>query len=178
MIEILSGILASSGFGVLAGGIFTFLDKREERKTREMSNLHEEKMAKIDADRDAADQAHSLALADKQMDLATVEGQIAADVQQGEIRQATVEAQARPSGHPVIDGILRFVRPLITAYLLVVVTIIGVDLHELTGGLESLPPSDVFDLYTHIVYQVVFLAVTATTWWFGSRPSSPRNVKR
>ncbi len=162
-------VLASGGLGAIVGGVFSWVQKREERKNLELELAHEKEMANIDRLREEADQKHALALADKGMEQAALEGQIATDVADAELREATVTAQAMPSGHPLIDGVLRFVRPVITLYLLAIVSIIGANLHSLTGGLEALPSEDLFQLYTHIVQQTVFLAVTAVTWWFGAR---------
>ena len=177
MLEILSGIMASSGFGVITGLVGSFLTKLEERKLRQAMNAHELEMANIDLQRDKLDHAHDLALADKQMDFAQVEGAIARDLAETNNIAETIKAQARPSGNAIIDGVLRFIRPAITAYLLVIVTILALKLHELTGGLERLDVEELFSLYKHIIYQLVFLTVTAVAWWFGSRGANARLPK-
>jgi hypothetical protein len=169
MLDAILGLASSSGLGVIAGLVGSFLAKREERKVLELSNAHETNMATIDMERDSRDQAHDIQMADKQMDMAAQEGEIAADVAElGNIGE-TIKAQSKLSGNVVVDGILRFVRPFITFYLLVVLSIIGYQLHKLTGGLESLPTDDVFELYQYLIHQIIFLTVTAVTWWFGSR---------
>lgn len=169
MLDIIMGIASSSGLGVIAGLVGSYFTKREERKLAETMNAHERDMAAIDAQREAADQTHSLAMADKKADLAQIEGAIASDIAEMDNISETIRAQSKPSGHPLIDGILRFVRPLITLYLLIVLTIITYKLHTLTGGLENLKDGEIFALYKHIIHQTVFLAVTAVAWWFGSR---------
>ena len=122
----------------------------------------------------AADQAHSIALADKGMELAEVEGDIARDVQAGEIFRDTIHAQSAASGHPLIDGALRFVRPLLTVYLLGVLSYLGISLHLIVGGLETLPQNELISMYKHVIEQIVFMAVTATFWWFGVRGVSKK----
>jgi len=169
MLSTILGIFTSGGFGVIAGLVGSWATKREERKTLELNINHELAMAEIEAKRDAQDQAHSLALADKGMELAQLEGEIAVDTAEMDNVGETIRAQGKSSGNAIVDGILRFVRPLITGYLLVIVTVIGFKLHTLLGGFESLPINDVFELYKHIIYQTVFLTVTAVAWWFGSR---------
>ena len=177
MLDIIMGIASSSGLGVIAGLVGSYFTKREERKLAETMNAHERDMAAIDAQRDAADQSHSLAMADKKMDLAQIEGEIASDVAEMDNIAETIKAQSIPSGNQVIDGILRFVRPLITIYLLVILTIITYKLHVLTGGLENLKVDEIFALYKHIIHQTVFLAVTAVAWWFGSRGAGNKAPK-
>ena len=169
MLEVILGLASSSGLGVIAGLVGSFLAKREERKVLELSNAHETNMATIDMERDSRDQAHDLQMADKEMDMAAQEGEIAAEVAElGNISE-TIKAQSKASGNQLIDGILRFIRPTITFYLLIVLSIIGYQLHGLTDGLEGLGTDKIFALYEYIIHQTVFLTVTAVTWWFGSR---------
>jgi len=169
MIETILGIFTSGGFGAITGLVGSFMAKREERKVLELKYAYEKDMAEIDRLREEADRDHDLAMADKQVERAEAEGAIAMDVAEVGLVDAAIQAQAKSSGNKTVDAVLRFVRPAITAYLLVVVTLIGFKLHELTGGLNNLPIAEVFDLYKHIVHQTVFLAVTAVAWWFGSR---------
>jgi len=169
MFETIMGVLGSSGFGVITGLVGSFLAKREERLSMALRFKHENTMMQYELQRDVQDHAHDLDMADKNMEMAETEGQIATDVaEMGNIHE-TIQAQAKASGIGWLDGILRFVRPVITFYLLVILTIIGFKLHTLVGGLDKLPIAEVFSLYKHIIYQTVFLAVTAVAWWFGSR---------
>lgn len=174
MLELLTGLFTSSGFGVITGLVGSYLSKREERKVLELRFSHENRMAKHDLQRDIQDHAHDLDMADKNMEEATLEGQIATDISEMDNVKSTIISQSKSSGNKVIDGILRFVRPVITAYLLVICTVLAFHLHKLTGGLAMLSTEQVFGLYSYILYQMVFLTVTAVAWWFGSRGQSSK----
>ena len=169
MLETIMAVLSSSGLGVITGLVGAFMSKREEFKVMQLQYSHEKAMAQYDLQRDVQDNAHDLDMADKNMEMAQTEGQIDTDIaEMGNVAE-TIKAQGKSSGNPILDGILRFVRPVITFYLLAVLSVIGWKLHSLTGGLDNLPVGDLFTLYKHVIIQTTFLTVTAVAWWFGSR---------
>lgn len=173
-----AGFMASGGLGAIVGGVFSWLDKREEREQMKLRLAHEERMADIDVQLQQAEHDHALAVADKNLEQTRVEADIAADIAETELAKASVNAQAQPSGNPLIDGALRFVRPIITAYLLWMVTDIYRDLETATGGIQALPVEAAGELYQYVVMQILFLGTTATVFWFGSRRNSRSPIKR
>lgn len=169
MLSAILGIFTSGGFGAVTGLVGAFMSKREERKVLELNCKTEVALARIDADRETADHAHSLKMFDMKLDETELEGNIATDVAEMGNVKASIIAQSQPSGVPWIDGVLRFVRPAITGYLLIMCTIIAVKMDTIVGGLESLSTTEVFSLYVYIIESLVFLTTTAVAWWFGSR---------
>ena len=169
-LEIVGGIASSSGLGAIIGLVGSYMAKREQRKLDEMNNGHEKDMARIDLERDAAESVQALAMADKQIEQSQAEAEIASEVSAGEAFTASqVLASKQDPGFKIVAAIQSLMRPLITIYLLLIVTYITYNLHQLLNGFEALPISDVYSLYNHIINQTVFLTVTAVLWWFGSR---------
>jgi len=169
MLSSVLGFLAAPGFGLVTGLFGAWITKREERKQQEIDNAHEEKMAEIDAIEANAERVHSLAMADKQLQVTETEGEIALDIAEMGNAGLAIAALARPSGIPYVDAALRFVRPLITVYLLAVVSYFGYLPYDLIGGLEALPTAELVGLFVYLIEALIVLATTATGWWFGSR---------
>ena len=142
MIEAVGTIIASSGFGSVVGGVFGWLNRKEDRKDRQDERNHERAMVGLQSD---------------------------ADVQTANSR-AFEESQKTKSAFG--DAIKSAVRPLITAALLYQSYIILVSLEALTGGLRSLSPDLTLALYRDIVLNVISLTATCVSWWFASRPST------
>ena len=175
MLETILGVLASPGLGAITGLFGGWMTKRENRKNKEMEFAHEEKMANIDKERDAADHAHDIALLDKKSELSLTEGQIQADLLEtkGDIEldkaAADAFADSQVSKVPAMEYVKAAVRPIITAILLYYAWDIYSRLTELTGGLENMDKGTVENLYVYVVHAIIYLAVTAVMWWFASR---------
>lgn len=142
MIESFLAIMTSSGFGALTGGFFGWLNRREDRKSREADQIHAEKMIGLKAN---------------------------AEEQVSEAR-AFEESQKTKSA--VGDAIKSAVRPVVTGCLLYMTYDIYTQLSVKLGGLDALPATEQAELYQAIVLNIICLASTATSWWFAARPSS------
>lgn len=171
MIELIGGILTSSGFGALTGIAGAWLSKREERAVLIENNKHAERMAELRTDEMAAEAELSLQLADRELLQAEAEGKIASDLEAGRAFTESQKQARQPTGIKLVDAIRGLMRPLITIYLLAVVSVLSVSLSRIIGGLESIPQVEALEIYKHVIYQTVYLAVMAVSWWFSSRPA-------
>lgn len=169
MLELILGILSSGGFGALTGIIGAWITKRETRRVLEIENQHTLAMRELDQREREAEMAHELSIADKQVERARVEGDIALQTDELDAFKASIETQRQPKS-ALMDAFLSFVRPLITFALLWESWILLERLNTLVGGLQSLPADVLMDIYKHAIYAVIFLATTAVGWWFGTRP--------
>jgi len=169
MLDAILGIASSSGLGAIVGLVGSYMAKKEQRLLDQMNNEHELSMANVDMQRDAAESAQALEMADNQIEQVIAEGAIQSDIVAGEAFTASQRQAAKSSGVTWIDGLRSSMRPLITIYLLIIVTVITYHLNRIIGGLEVIPAADLYQLYSHIIDQAVFLTVTAVLWWFGSR---------
>ena len=176
MLDAILGIASSSGLGAVVGLFGSYLAKVEKRKSDILNNQHEKDMARIDLERDAAESAQALQMADKQIEQSQAEAEIASEVSAGEAFTASQLMGNKSTGNGWVDKVRSLMRPVITVYLLGVTTYITYKLQLLLGGLSVLEISDLIKLYTHIINQVVFLTVTAVLWWLGSRGDSSSAV--
>ncbi|MFB1001959.1 MAG: hypothetical protein QMC22_05410 [Pseudomonadales bacterium] len=172
--EALLSILTSTGAGGIIGVVGSWLTKREERKNTQLQFERDVKMAEIRKDEAKIEADHELALADKQIERAQVEGSVAIDQAEIEAFTEGLKEQSKTYGIKAVDGIRGLMRPLITVYLLVIATLLTLKINQLVGGLDSLEMSELKGIYDNVINQMLFLTATAVTWWFGSRPSSQR----
>ena len=142
MIEALVTIMSSSGVGAITGGIFGWLNRREDRKMR-----------------------HS----DQQFELDRVRAQSQADV---ETADAVAFKDSQKPISQIGEAIKSAVRPVITGFLLYMTYSILIELERITGGVSSLPADEAYKLYRDITLNIISLTATAVSWWFASRPSS------
>lgn len=134
-------IMSSSGVGAITGGIFGWLNRREDRKARRADQEHAREMLTA--------QSH-------------------ADIQSSEAR--AFEESHKTLG-AVGGAIKSAVRPIITGALLFMTYRILVELETITGGIGSLPPDEATQLYRDITLNIISLTATAVSWWFASRPT-------
>jgi uncharacterized membrane protein len=174
MLELITSLFASSGFGAIIGGIGAWITRREERKNLEAKYEYDLKMANIRIEELKLEQAHELAVADKNIQRAEVEGTIQRDLADTMAFKDSLSVNLKSYGSPIIDGIIGLMRPIITIYLLVVASFIVWQINTLAGGLQGLQTKELLPIYKETIAQIIFLSTTAVTWWFGSRPSSMR----
>ena len=168
-------ILSSGGIGAIVGAIGSFLNKMEERKILKLKHAYNLADRELDLREVVAEQEHNLAMADKQMEQTELEGDIATDVAEVNAFATHLKVNAKATGIAFVDAIRGLMRPLITIYLMAMVTYIGYQTHVLVGGLESLPADELFTLYRDIIMSTIFLMTVAVTWWFGSRPHGTKH---
>lgn len=169
MLETVLGIFTSGGFGAITGLIGGFMQKREQRKILELENQHERDMAAIDVQMQQMENEQALLMVEKKIDLAQAEGEIAVDLKDADAFVESVKHASKPTGNPILDGVKTVMRPLITIVLLYFAWDIYNQLDTIIGGLEALDKTKLEDLYIYVIHSIIFLAITATTWWFASR---------
>jgi hypothetical protein len=142
MIEALMTIMSSSGIGAITGGVFGWLNRREDRKMRK------------------SDQEHEIQLIGVQTDAET------------QTSEARAFESSQKTISKVGDAIKSAVRPVITGALLYMTWGILQELERLTGGISNLPSEVAASLYRDITLNIISLTAVAVSWWFASRPSS------
>lgn len=172
--NLLADIFASSGAGAIVGLLGSWLTKREERRNLEIKLTHDANMADIRRQEAAIESEHELAMADKQVERAQIEGAIALNEAEVSAFKEGLKEQQVMYQVKWVDGIRGLMRPLITLYLLVLATYITWQIGNYIGGVKQLDKDIMSQLYTDTIMQIFFLVTTAVTWWFGSRPSSAR----
>lgn len=103
--------------------------------------------------------------------VATVEADAATEVAAAGTQQASYGHDKARYGGGFVDSIRGLMRPLITVALLVIQVAISWHLYQLVqsnSGTFDIPR--IQDLLEEVVLATIYLATTAITWWFGSRP--------
>lgn len=168
MFEAILGIFSSAGMGGIIGLAGGIASKWLEYKTIGQKLAFEKQMALIRTKELEMEMKQALALADKQMEIAQVEGEIQKDV-----AEMAAFTESQKAGQKVyggwVDQVRGLMRPVITVYLLAISSFLTVLIWGTLGGLEAFPPEKLQDLFVYLVNASVFLTVTAVLWWFGSR---------
>lgn len=145
-------LLASPVLGGITGVIGTWLTRKQEIEIMKERNSHERNMLQLRSDNKIREtEAQSVADNDRLEGEAFKESQKSSSI--GEtIRSAT--------------------RVVLVVYLTVLMTWLAMKVHNIVGGIESLPMDSLFILYSDIINSILYLSVTAVTWYFGQRPTS------
>ena len=160
--EWLVSILSSSGLGSiigLAGGLIT---KRLELKSLATEMKFKLEQRKLDLQESAQERGHEIDMANKNIERAQVEGQI-------QVESLEVGAFTESQKNGKVDGALRFVRPVITGYLLIMSSVLFYSVWSNVGGLTAIPKAELVEMLLMMISTAMFLTVTCTAWWFGSR---------
>jgi hypothetical protein len=169
MFTTILGLFTSGGFGAITGLIGGWLAKREQRKLLELNNDHDFRMANVDLKRDQLQFDHALAVVDKHIEKSQAEGEIATDVREADAFVESIQSEAKSTGTRVGDAIRSAIRPLLTGFLLFISWTIYSNLDTLVGGLQSLDKEVIEQLFVYVVHSILFLTITAVSWWFASR---------
>lgn len=164
MLEALLGMgvsaLGGGVTGLLGAGVkmlFSWLGDREKRAMRREEMEHERTLRKMDLE--AGDK---IAERDYRREV-----EVAAE----ETRQASYGfANVTGPVWKAVSSIVSLMRPAITIYLLVAFSFLGWTL--LRGA--PIPYVDTPKFVNEVVNGLVYLTVTAVTWWFGDRPPQAR----
>jgi len=177
MLDIILGIFSSSGVGSIIGMVGSFLTKWNERKVEELKYKRELKMMDFRLKELEIENSHQLAVADKKMQKAQIEGEIRVEEAELSAFTESLKSQRVKTGVKVIDGLKGAMRPIITVYLLTITSLLTYYFWELVDGVEDLPKAELLEILKYIIFQMIALTSLATAWWFGSRPSSVRKYK-
>lgn len=189
--EFILGLLGTGGLGPvlsgLSGLIGGWLTKRENRKTLEITNAHEVRMAQVDQKAAEFELQASITLAEKQIDLTRAEGEVQMDVAQAQAEADVARDEAaafsygireanKPTGHSFVDQFRAVTRPLLTWFLFIfVVTIFGV-LQAKVGNIVAEDTELLVKLYVYLVQSTIYLFIMAVSWWFMSRGERSASV--
>jgi len=160
MISGILAILASPIFGSAFGLLGSFLSKREDRLNKELDQKHEREMATL---------THTQKIEYRQVDAdANVNEQDALSFTKA------VEGSSVNSGSKIADSLKSAIRPILTAYLVVVLSYVAYQVSTILGGITAIPLTDLIATYIRLIATVEFLTSTAVLFWFGIRPTQKR----
>lgn len=159
----LAEIFTSTGLGSIVGLAGGLVSKHSEYKIKKIELGYELKRAHLAIEEAKLEHEHALAMADKQVERAQVEGSL--KVESEEVQAFTESIKNADK----FTGILRYVRPAITAYLLLASTMLFGVVWVRVGGLDAFLPMELNALLRDMINAAIFLTVTCVSWWFASR---------
>ena len=158
----ISSALSSTGLGSIIGLVGGFASKYIDLKSIKYKNEHEAVMREFDLAESKQERSHEILMAHKQIERAQVEGSIV-------VEGKSIDAFSASQSNSKVEGVLSFVRPIVTAYLLIASTALFITVWRKIGGLDNVSAEYIMSLLTTMIDACIFLTVTCVSWWFGSR---------
>jgi hypothetical protein len=171
MLNEIMTVASSGGLGAIVGLFGGILTRFQQYKVRKIELEHDQKMRLYDLQEAKLERQHFLDMADKQMDIAEQEGEIAYEQADLANLRESIRQAGRDSGIEFVEIVRGLMRPFITLFLLIAASALVGILWDKVGGLDAFTQAELIEIFKHTVYQMVFLTVTAVTWWFASRGS-------
>lgn len=159
LVDVLVGPGAAGITGLIGGMVNKFFEAKAKRQEMEFQIS----MRELDVQESKHERDHELAIADKQIERAQVEGEIAI----GAAEMNAFETSQKVGNHKDKNS---WVRPVITIYLLIAVTALFAAVWRQVGGLDSFNYDQLVILLQDMVTAAIYLTVMCVGWWFGSRP--------
>lgn len=134
----------------------------------EMSLEHQFKMKETEAQA-----SRDIAVANQRR-IAT-ESQAAADIEMADIdlRVQSYDMDKATYGGGFVDVVRGLMRPILTVYFAILMSLITYKLFEITGQMVGTATAQF--MLKEVINSCIFLATTSVTWWFGSRPVNRGN---
>lgn len=152
MFELLASVLSGGMTGIIGsvvGGVFKFLDRREEAKAKAAEFQQEQALLRLQMEAGRAETENELAIAQA----VTSREQLVSSYQHD---------MSTGTGYRWVAGVLRLVRPILTFALI-----------GLTAAfyftMESDAVIDGMQLKAYIINTMVYTTSAAVLWWFGDR---------
>lgn len=186
------GSLLGIGANVLSGGIVgavgALIGKGLDIWHHKQEIDGEIAILKVKNDHDLALQDKAALLmkleAESKLQVAQTEAASADSIAQYASMQTSIMADKRltPEGTQsrwfiFVDVLRGLTRPVLTLYLDIVATVIAYDVYILLQGIKGLDPTVLNALFIDLVNGLMFMASTATMWWFAARGVQPRSGK-
>lgn len=186
--SVLTGVFGGGATGLLGVLIQRWADHRQRAQDIEITRLQlqaarETRQMELEAQERMAANAAAVAQVQAQLDAHAREVEAdtaayAASVNSDRATYLAPDAQQHSRAArvmmAVVDAVRGLMRPGITAYSLVLLTVLAAwvrDMHLRSA--VPLTPEQQHELTMQVVGTVIYLAVTCVVWWFGVRPGQP-----
>jgi len=167
LVELAANIFSGGITGLIGAGITAFV----EFKKQKLMFDHEVKMTELDQITMKMEIEGTLRVAEVEAEAAVNVADSQALAQSYEADKASYTAPEARVGFMFrfVDFIRGMIRPLITVYLAVIVTVLYFSLKEALGDVSNLDPNDLIGLYREVVLSIIYVTTTVILWWFGTR---------
>lgn len=174
MLEVITGLLGSTGFGAIIGWVGGLANRYMDHKTR-MLEIEVKKL----------DHVHDLAMRDKDLEnlKVEIEGKVQVSTVEGETKVAEAGYAALGlsyahdsglKGTPRTDSFRSSVRPIITLLFMLLICYVN---YRVWGVLEKAETLLTADQAFEILRWTLFEASVVIGWWFANRPSGDSGLK-
>lgn len=162
-LSFIADIVGGGAIGGVLGAITPLIAQSQKRKQKREDNAHELEMAKVTLEETQLEQSHELAIADKELDKAETEGELLIEQKEVDAQISIIEGQASAKGSKA------WIRPVLTAYAMIVATVLGWAVFESAGGLEAFTASEKVEMLLLVVDSAFLFATASFMFWFTAR---------
>ena len=156
-------LATSGGVGSIIGLLGGLVSKFTEVKQQKQEYLFQLKKMELGIRESELEHTHEIAMADKGIERAQVEGAIQVEGKEVDAFTASIKTAND------VSGWLRAVRPAITFYLLLASTTLFAVVWTKVDGLSSFTFEELGDMLRSMIDSAIFLTITGVSWWFASR---------
>jgi hypothetical protein len=172
MFEVITSGIGSILGGGITGLVGAGLTAYTEIKKQESLFKHDENMAELD-------QAMTKLEIQGRLKIAETESQALQEIATSDVLQKSFEADraqyatgrtaANSKWFIWVDVIRGLVRPTLTIYMMLVITLIYLQVINLVGGIEGMSANQATGMLAGIIDSLLYITTTIVLWWFGSR---------
>lgn len=162
-LSFLTELFSGGAIGGILGAITPIITQAQKRKAQKEANEFEIRMADVKLREAEMEQNHELAIADKEIDKAEKEGEILIEQKEMDAQRSIIEGQAKATGGKA------WIRPVLTAYSLVIATWLGFAVFQSAGGLEAFTAPEKVEMLKLVVNSAFLFATSAFMFWFTAR---------
>jgi len=180
MFEWVGDIIGSVMSGGITGLIGTGLTAYTEYKKQKLLFSHEEKMTELEQQTIKIESEAAIQRTTAEYEGKTEMENVKAFGESFSSDKATFMTSDRDNWFTrilftLVDFVRGMTRPLLTFYLCSVTTWMAWQIYIITGNVVF-NPTQALDLLQQIISAVLYVTVTAVTWWFGTRQKVVKNM--
>jgi len=165
-LSFLTDLFGGGAIGGAIGAVAPLIANAQKRKQQAQDNEHDLEIQKLALQELEISQSHQLLVADKNLEIAEseTEGEIANS--ELAIDLATVESQGK------LSGAIAWVRPVLTGYLLIMLSIFTGWVLVEVGGFAEFGTDELVDIFRDLIKTFITLGSAAVLFWFTARQIS------
>ena len=165
-LSFIADLFGGGAIGGALGAITPLVANAQKRKQLAEDNKHELALGEIGLRELKISQDHSLLIADKQIDIAESETAGEVSLKELDIDLANVLGQSK------LTGAIAWVRPALTGFLLLMLSVFTGWVIYVVGGIESLDDGELVDILRLLITALITMSMASVMFWFTARQIS------
>lgn len=163
----LGGLISGGVTGLIGSVVSNITDYFEQRR----KNEHEKELRKLDIQEMQQEYEARKQITAQKTDADTMQSSYKHDARSYS-KDVDIKSVWLKTMLVFVDFVRGMVRPALTLFLIWLVWDTRQEVQMIIdqAGLDALSPEKAIGIYTAVVEMILFLASTAITWWFGTRP--------